>query len=233
MDSLKETTANMATREELQAAIDQAKPVPEGHYDAGEIQDVYIPEEIIGAEVLKAIPVRDWQKDVKAGKNVQLPSRFVARRLNRIAAHEDALLRLRVLRYLYWLIRFWHATSPGKERGTRRIPQREKLKKELEPAPDVVIDNVRRRFSEHGVVRKFHQDLLMTHCCVFACILDSFEVNTLDLAEDLKLERQQMRQYFMEIGARVKVEKSEDKTEIIARLSLPLSFPKMRQRRQR
>ncbi len=35
IESMKETTANMPSIEELQATVDLAKPVPKGHYDAG------------------------------------------------------------------------------------------------------------------------------------------------------------------------------------------------------
>ncbi len=37
MASLNETTATMATREELQAVLDQAKPVPQANLDASDI----------------------------------------------------------------------------------------------------------------------------------------------------------------------------------------------------
>lgn len=233
MESLKETTANMASREELQAAVDMAKPVPKGHLDADEIQNVYVPEEIIGAEVLTSIPVRDWQQAANTKQPLQVYSRFVAHRVNRIADHEDALQRLRLLRYLYWVILYWHSARPGRERGTKQAPPKDKLKADMDGAPDGVLENIRRKFTDNGVLRKFHVDLLMTHCCVFASILDGFEVNTLDLREDLKLEQKELNQYFMEIGARVSVQKSEDKTGHIAKLSLPLRFPQLRQRRRR
>ncbi len=86
----------------------------------------------------------------------------------------------------------------------------------------MVIDKLWRTFSDQGVVRKFHKDLLMTHCCVFACILDNFEVNLVDLAEDLKLEQNELGQYFKEIGARVQVSKSKERTQTVAYLSLLL-----------
>ncbi len=232
MESLKETTAKMATREELQAAVDIAKPVPRGNYDADEIQDVYVADEIIGADVLRAVPVRDWQQTLKAGEEITAYSRFVASRVSRVGAHDEALQRLRLLRYLYWVLVFWKHTQRGKERGTRKILAMQKLKKELAPAPDMVVENIRRKFSEGGEMRKFHVDLLMTHCCVFASIIDSFEVNMIDLREDLSQEQKQMNQYFMEIGAQIKVVKSEDRKDYIAKLSLPLRFPKTRQKRR-
>ena len=234
MESLEKTTSSMATRDELQAIVDQARPVPRGNYDAEEIQDVYIPEEIIGAEVLNAIPVMDWQDKVKKQLGVEVPSRFVANRINRVAHNEDAVQRLKVMRYLVWVLIFWSTTKPGKERGTKMIGKRDELRETMAPAPDVVIENIRRKFSDGGVMRKTHMDLLMTHISVFAMIIDNFEVNTLDLREDLKLgDQKQMNQYFMEIGARIKQTRKEGLLNYVAQLSLPLQFPQMRMVRGR
>lgn len=233
MDKIKGTTANMATQDELQAVVDQARPVPKGNYTAQDIEDVYDPREIIGAEVLNAIPIRDWQEQVKKGEAVQVASRFVANRLNRVAAGEGAALRLKILRYLLWLILFWNSTTPGKQRGTKSIAKRDKLRELLAPAPEVVVENIRRKFSDNGEMRKLHMDLLFTHCCVFASIIDSYDVDTYDLKEDLRLEQKAINQYFMECGAKTRPFKKGDLIVHYAKLSLPLVFPRLRAHRQR
>ena len=48
LDSVGKLTTDMATREQLQAVVDEAKPVPVANLDADEIQDVYAPDAIIG-----------------------------------------------------------------------------------------------------------------------------------------------------------------------------------------
>ncbi|KAK0621193.1 RNA polymerase I associated factor, A49-like protein [Bombardia bombarda] len=232
MDTIQDSAKDMATREELQAAVDSARPVPRCNPDADEIQDVYVPAEIIGTEVLNAIPVMDWQEMTQTSEPVLVPSRYVANRVNRVAGNEDAVQRLKVLRYLLWVLIFWATTTQGKQRGTFSIGKRDKLREVMHPAPEVVIENIRRKFSDNGVMRKTDVDLLMTHCCAFASIIDNFEVNTFDLREDLKLEQKQLNQYFMEIGARIKQSKSGDKVEHFAKLTLPLQFPKIRQARR-
>lgn len=226
-------TSTMATREELQAVVDKAKPVPRGNFDADEIQDVYVPSQIVGADVLASIPVRDWQQSAKAGEEINVFSRFVAQRVATVAIRDDALDHLRLMRYLYWLILYLQSARPGKERGTKRQLPRDKLKEQMDGAPDTIIQHIRQRFSDNGTIRKFHSDLLMTHCCAFACILDNFEVDTLDLREDLQVEQKQMSQYFSEIGARIKTVKEEDKTKYIAKLMLPLKFPNSVRQRAR
>ncbi|KAF4460732.1 hypothetical protein FALBO_12486 [Fusarium albosuccineum] len=230
LNSVGEITSTMASREELQAVVDEAKPVPVANVDATEIQDVYDPKKIIGADILNMVPIREWQEKVRHKDSIQVPSRFVAARVNRIAGNDEGETRLRVLRYFFFVLLFYLHSKPGKVRGTRSIPPREKLKEFLAPAPDPVIENIRRKFSDRGEMRKFHMDLLMTHCCVFACIVDNFEVDTQNLRDDLKIDQKTMNGYFHEIGGRVKpVTNNESKTTVhVARLSLPLNFPKQR-----
>lgn len=225
-------TTNMATREELQAAVDEAKPVPKANFDALDIQDVYDPNVIIGADVLNLVPIREWQEKARHKEGIQTASRFVAARVNAIATNDDAVTRLRVLRYFDFLLMFYLNTKPGKQRGTRQVPPRDKLRELMAPAPEAVVENIRRKFSDAGVIRKFHIDLLMAYCCVFACIVDNFEVDTQNLRDDLRVDQKTINQYFHEIGGRVKPvsNKAEGaRATHVARLTLPLDFPKQRQ----
>lgn len=231
LNSVGQITSTMASREDLQAVVDDAKPVPVANVNATEIQDVYDPKVIIGADILNLVPIREWQEKARHGEGIQIPSRFVAARVSRIASNEEAVLRLRVLRYFSFVLLFYITSKPGKVRGTRRVPQREKLRELMDPAPEAVVENIRRKFSDAGEMRKFHIDLLMTYCCVFACIVDDFEVDTQNLRDDLKIDQKSMNQYFHEIGGRVKpIVNKETKTTVhVARLTLPLNFPKQRQ----
>ncbi len=227
VNTITDSSQHMSTREELQAAMDQGRSVPYGNYDADEIQDVYVPSQIIGAEVLNAIPVLDWQEKVEKLEAVQVPARFVANRIVRLAG-EESVQKLKVLRYLLWLIIIYTTARVGKERGTKVIGKREQLRELLAPAPEMVIENIRRKFTDSGVMRKAHVDLLMTHCCAFACIIDDFELNTVELREDLKIEQKRVDLYFQEIGAKMKRSRAGDQVNHIAKLALPLALPKMK-----
>ncbi|KAL0931055.1 a49-like RNA polymerase I associated factor [Colletotrichum truncatum] len=222
-------TATMASREQLQAAVDEAKPVPRPNLEADAIQDVYDPDEFIGREVLAAIPIKDWVEPTKKGEDVQVYSRHVAARVKKIVDTGN-VNKIRLLRYFYFLFLFHTMAQPGKQRGTKRIPPRDKLKERLSPAPQAVIEHIRRKFSDGGEMRKFHNDLLITHCCALACIIDNFEVDTSKLREDLRLDQKDMNNYFYEIGARVKpvAGKEKGKQHHVAKLALPLQFPKIR-----
>lgn len=230
LDSVGALTSQMATREQLQAVVDEAKPVPKANLEATEIQDVYDPDVIIGSDILNLVPIREWQEKARHKEGIQIPSRFIAARVNAIATNDDALTRLRVLRYMGFVLLFYLGTKPGKQKGTRQLPSREKLRELLSPAPEAVVENIRRKFSDAGTMRKFHIDLLMTHCCVFACIVDNFEVDTENLRDDLRIDQGSINKFFHEIGGRVKPvgSKAEGRQANIARLALPLDFPKQR-----
>lgn len=230
MQSIQEATKDMATREELQAAVDQAKPVPQGNFDATEIQDVYRPEQIIGAEVLNAIPIKDWQDSAKKQLALTLPYQFISMNMYAIAAGPQPVQRLRTLRYVNYLILFLRAARPGRERGVLRVPPRNQLAEKMEGAPTPVVESIRRRFSTAGEVRKFHRDLLMTTCCALAAVLTSFEFETAALRQDLGLDEKQFAQYWREIGGRIAnpAGRTRGTKNQVAKLALPLEFPQVR-----
>ncbi|KAM0461823.1 hypothetical protein ACHAO4_001008 [Trichoderma viride] len=235
LNSIGAVTSTMASRDELQAAVDEAKPVPKANVDASEVYDVYRPEELIGADIINLVPIREWQEKAKHGESIQFQSRYVVSRVQAIASNDSAEMRLRVLRYLSIVLLFYLCSKPGRQKGTRQLPPREKLRELLAPAPEAVVENIRRKFSDGGQLRKFHIDLLIAHCCALACIVDNFEVDTQALKDDLKLDQRVMNQYFHEIGARVKPikDKTEERTLQVAKLTLPLDLPKQRQIRAR
>ncbi|KAI1131609.1 RNA polymerase I associated factor, A49-like protein [Nemania abortiva] len=231
MTAIGEITHTMASKEELQAAADAAKPIPPGNFEAREIQDVYTPQGLIGGELLNAIPIKDWQDAIKKGANKMLTSAFIASRLNPVGEGPDSTTRLKALRYLEFLIKF----SKLIKGRTPKIPAPDKLRQLLQPAPEPIIQSIRRKFSSNQLIDKFHRDLLYTYCCALAAILSNFEFETSKLRYDLGLDDKQFAQYFREIGGKAKKATGAEKgTQVqIAVLSLPLEFPKVRYQRQR
>lgn len=230
LDSIQESTRGMATREELQAAVDQAKPVPPGNFNATDIQDVYVPEHMIGADILASIPIKDWQDNAKKQVSLQLPFQFISANMYAIAEGPQPVQRLRVLRYLNYLIVFIKSTKAGRERGVLRVPPKDKLYEKMEGCPAPVVESIRRKFSANGDVRKFQKDLLMTYCCALAAILMNYEFETSALRQDLGLDERQFTLYWREIGGKIAVRAGEVKgTKMqIAKLGLPLDFPQVR-----
>lgn len=80
---------------------------------------------------------------------------------------------------------------------------------------------------------------MLTHILVLAISIDNFVSDTHDIREDLKLEIKDISKYYAELGCVVvpptdvertalQVAKAEANAHRIARLKLPLVFPRMR-----
>lgn len=228
-----EMTAGMASAAELAAVAEEAKPRPKHNQDATEIQDVYTVDVLIGDEVMPHIPVRSWIDDLKAKNEIITTSRFVSRRLQKVGPNIE---KLRILRYMQLLLDMFNKSTV--KRDVRLIPKRDKLKEIMGGLPESVVENARRKFSDQGAMSKFKADLLITHLCAMACLVDNYEVDLWDLKEDLKMETRDLEKYFREIGAkiaalgvaeakRIGMDKVAAAQHKVAKLKLPLSFPQV------
>jgi DNA-directed RNA polymerase I subunit RPA49 len=234
MASMANATQDMATAEELQQEADASKPRPKANLNATDIKDVYTHNNLLGVDMLKYIPVMDWTQSIQAKEEIIVNSRYVAHRIQREASNVE---NLKILRYMLLLIDFHNAARPTRG-GVRVLPKRDALKEALNGMPEAVVESVKRRFAEGGSMPRFQVDLLITHVCALACLVDHYEVNLFDLQEDLKLEGKEMAKYFREIGAKVaplseaqrkalKLDKAVGAQRQVARLKLPLEFPKV------
>ena len=186
---------------------------------------------------MKLIPVKRWVDSMKAKKEVQTTSRFVARRMQ---THVKNPEKLKLLRYMLLLIDFYNASKVG--RYGRILPRREDLKKILGDMPEAVIEGVKRKFTEAGSMSRQMTDSMLMYLCALAMIVDSAEVDMWDLKEDLKLETKEMSVYFTEIGAKIAplgeaerrkmgLEKVAAAQHKVAKLKAPLKYPQVSQGR--
>ncbi|KAI9826649.1 MAG: DNA-directed RNA polymerase I subunit rpa49 [Thelocarpon impressellum] len=236
LESMAASTDQMASREELQAVTDEAKPRPKANLEARKPEDVYPVKTLVSNEELRAVPVKEWQDAATANTPIKMKSRFVSRRLHRLASSGD-VKTLRLLRYLLLLLDFLTALKPVK--GGKKVPAPDVLRQAL-GVPDSLIEAVRRRYSEGGSLNKWQLTNLYTHTAAIALTVDGYEVDMYDLKEDLKLENKDMIKYFKELGCRVGpltdaekrkagvATKAEAAAHKVARLKLPLEFPKPR-----
>jgi DNA-directed RNA polymerase I subunit RPA49 len=235
LESIAEATGSMATREELSAAADGAKPRPKANLAAESVNEVYTVESLIGPEIVKLIPVKEWRDAVKAGKEVITKSKYVAHRLSKAASDVQ---KLRALRYLLCLLEFF-GSARSKGKGVRTLPYKDALRAAVPGVPEAVVEHIRQKFSVNGQMLKYQTDLLITHACALALVVDNFEVDMYDLREDLHLEVKEISQYFQEVGAKVApaneverkrlgLDKAAAQQRKFARLKLPLEFPKLR-----
>ncbi|KAH8683358.1 RNA polymerase I associated factor, A49-like protein [Tricladium varicosporioides] len=228
-----EMTAGMASAAELAAVAEEAKPRPKHNPDATEIQDVYPVDVLIGNEIMPHIPVKGWIDDLKARNEIITTSRFVSRRLQKVGPNVE---KLRILRYMQLLLDMFNKSTV--KRDVRLIPKRDKLKEIMGGLPESVVENARRKFSDQGAMSKFKADLLITHLCAMACLVENYEVDLWDLKEDLKMETRDLEKYFREIGAkitalgaaeakRIGMDRAAAAQHKVAKLKLPLSFPQV------
>jgi DNA-directed RNA polymerase I subunit RPA49 len=232
--NMAEATKGMSSRDELAKAADAAKPRPKANEDAIVINDVYTVDSLIGEETMKLIPVRQWQDAIKKRQEFPLSSRYVSTRL--VTTRWDSVERLKTLRYMLLLLDIYNKSALTK--SIRKWPSRLDLKELMGDMPEAVLEGVKRKFTNGGQMSKYQGDLLITHLCAMACLVDNFEVDMWELQDDLKLETKPMSQYFNEIGAKItalgeterkklNLTKAASTQRRVAKLKLPLEFPKV------
>ena len=132
----------MATREELQAAVDEAKPRPQANLQARTPADVYPVETLIGEDVLRDLKVKHWQD----APELQTTSLYVAKRFTKVKDTGD-VKKLKVLRFLLLLIDWYQALKTGPH-GVRKLQKREEVRNAV--GRDVegwIIDAVNKKFA--------------------------------------------------------------------------------------
>ncbi|KUJ19884.1 RNA polymerase I associated factor, A49-like protein [Mollisia scopiformis] len=232
--SMAKATKGMSTRDDLSKAADDAKPRPKANLDATDVADVYTVDSLIGEDTMMLIPVRLWQEAIRKNKEIVISSSYVANRIGR--TKYDNIEKLKILRYMLLLIDVYNNCTIM--RGQRKLPNPRTLREVIGDMPEAVLEGVKRNFTEGGLMSKYKSDLLITHLCAMACLVDNFEVDMWDLKEDLKLEMKPMAQYFNEIGARngalgvaekqrLGLDKAAAAQRKVAKLKLPLDFPKV------
>lgn len=229
--NMAEATASMATKAELDASMNAAKPRPQANTETTDITKVYTVDTLIGKDTMAAMQVRTWQVAMRDGKNVQVASRFVA---NRLLKFKDNVEKLKMLRYMLLLIDFFNNTTPG--RDGRKLKRPDDLKLILDGQPESLLQSIKRKFADGPLMSRHNADLLITHVCAIALVLENYELDTWDLKEDFKLELNPMSQYFKEVGAKVVnmpegyrkglgIDKAAAAQRRVARLKIPLEFP--------
>ena len=198
-------TSAMPTRQELEAAVDSAKPRPKANLAAEYPADVYPIDVIVGRELMSLIPVKDWVDASEKGQGVNLTSKFVAKRVVKLCKSKE-FQKLKVLKFIALCINF-NAALKTKGKGPKKVPHKEELQNALgEDIPVAVVASLRRTFaSEYAIytngykafanqctrnneLTRWNIDYLLTHIAAAALIVDNYEVDMNDLREDLKLE---------------------------------------------
>jgi DNA-directed RNA polymerase I subunit RPA49 len=235
-------TAGLGEDEALEASL-ASKPIPKPNLAAEIVEDVYNINSLMPPQDAKLILVKEWQEKAQANvEMIDLRRRFVANRVQAIGERDD-IPRLKALGYIYCLLDF-HAALATAGKG-KKVPKKEVMDRKMAPWPEALVSNIRHRFADQSNdFPQFYLQRLYTHICALALYIDGFATDTRDLREDLKLEQREIVQYFRELGCKIlaptdkerserDIKKAEASTIKMAKLKLPLDFPKVRTGRRR
>ena len=206
LDSMKEASDALPVKEEQQESILESKPIPTPDLTAEKLEDVYDLKKLVPPGEMRNLAVKEWQDAVNAGQEVQLSSRFVAKRLRAVVSTED-VQKLKILKYLLLLLDFNSALQVGRG-GGKKVPAKDKIMVKMSGWSEAMVESVRRRFAEggsvnrkdmnvvqllmaHSDINKWHMDNLMTHMAAISLYIDNWKTDTNDLKEDLRLEVKQ------------------------------------------
>ena len=149
VSSMAQFTSSMPTREQMQAEIDENKPIPKPNLAAETPADVYPVEQLDGGtNILRNVHVQQLMNRMKAGEDIQTRSLFVSNRLKAVVQSDD-VKRVRTLRYLQLLLE-WHKGLKIGSRGARKVPKDEEMGPLMEQYGSEVVRGVGMRFAEGG-----------------------------------------------------------------------------------
>ena len=209
---------------------------PKNNALAERVEDAYTIEDVVGEDMMLILKVKPWVDVLQNGGDVPVPSRFVSKRIKYLAA-EDDISTLKLCKYIVVLINFLEAcTFKGKPVMGGQVPTREVLREKIEE-PDSVINKLIERFTASGTFTMMHLYLVRTTLAVLTLMVDKFETDTHDLREDIGLK--DIKVIYELVGAKVKPLTASEKENLklttaeagvhsLARLTLPMEFPKPR-----
>ncbi|KAI7187286.1 RNA polymerase I associated factor, A49-like protein [Hortaea werneckii] len=243
LENMADAEAEAPGKEQVEQDQLASKPIPRPNLSAESVEQVYTFNTLIPQGEARLVPVKDWQERARADQEMTFSHRFPAHRVAAIGKSDD-MLKLKALSYLNLLLDF-HDALQNAGRSGKKVPKKEILSKKMDKWPETLVDLVRRRFSNpQNELPKWHQDNLYTHMAALTLYVDGWTTNTTDLKEDLRIDNRQITQYFNELGCRVGplTEKERERLGVpkavagsmrMARLKLPLDFPKPRAGRRR
>lgn len=247
LDSVADTATGPGaqTAEQEADALLAAKPIPKPDIHADNVEDVYPLSTLIPAHDAQRVPIKDWQDKIHAEEEIQFKHRFPAGRVKGVVLSED-VDKLKALRYMTLLLEFYDSLANGGRSAAKKVPKKEIIAKKLADWPPALVNSVRTRFTNDSgsELGKWHVDNLCTHICALSLFVDGWSTDTTNLKDDLKLETKAMSQYYAELGCKVSAPNEGDKTRYnmgkaqaavtrMAKLKLPLEFPKARMGRRK
>ncbi|KAK3717773.1 DNA-directed RNA polymerase I subunit rpa49 [Vermiconidia calcicola] len=243
LDSMADSAVPALKEEEHVEAALASKPIPKPNLAAETVEDVYSFRTLIPPSDARLVNIKEWMEKTQADEAMNFGHRFPAYRVQAMGKRED-VLRLKALRYLTLLLEFHDALQNAGKAG-KKVPKKDVLDRKLGSWPAALVSSVRQRFSNpSNELPKWHLQNFHTHMCALSLFVDGWTTDTTHLKDDLKLETKEIGQYFRELGCKVGppteaerermgIKKGMAAATKIAKLKLPLDFPKARVGRKR
>lgn len=151
VSSMAHYTSSMPTREQMQADINQNKPIPKPNMVAELPEEIYPIEQLVGGtNVLRNMHVQQLMDKVNTGEDVRTKSLFVSNRLRAVVQSND-VKRVKTLRYLLLLLEWYKSLKVGVKRA-KKVPRDEQLGQLMEQYGSEVVRGVGSRFADRGSV---------------------------------------------------------------------------------
>jgi DNA-directed RNA polymerase I subunit RPA49 len=240
LESVGIATADQVSKQDQERALLAAKPIPPPNLDAENVEDVYPLSVLLPPHEAKLVTIKEWQEATVSNIDLGFDHCFPAWRVESIGKAED-VDRLKALRYLTLLLTFHDSLFGGR---VKKVPTKDKFKEKFPDYPMALVEAVRRRFTNDSGTElgKFQLDKLYTHICALSLFIDNWSTDISNLRDDLKMENGVLARYFQELGCvvkaptdservKLKINKNVAKASRVAKLRLPLQFPKVSKRR--
>lgn len=175
----------------LEAAVQAAKPIPTANLSASHPSDIYPLDVLVpnGLSTLQQLPgLKEWEEKIAAHEAITTPSRYVTNRAEAIGRSGNTT-NLQILRFILVLLELSRSLRRPKQtdpKGSKRLPPRDELRRNLSSAlsasasnvtskktaipshtlPDSIIDALRRKFvPQETYLTKNDITLLHTTLC--------------------------------------------------------------------
>lgn len=148
LQNMANSSVAMPTKDDLLAAVDSSKPRPAPNLTAEYAGDVYTIDNVVGTDLMTILDVKDWVEASTAGININVPSKYVAKRIVKLARNKQ-IQKLKVLRFILLCINF-NAALIGAGGGSKpkKIPMKGKLEVMMgDDTPAGCVVAIRRKFA--------------------------------------------------------------------------------------
>ncbi|ANZ76595.1 BA75_03897T0 [Komagataella pastoris] len=252
VDSIKSTTEQLPSREELETKLDEFRPVPPYNLDATHVEDIYPLEGIISSHEWKYLRVdailaeTDWKKRLELFPFQD--SHYIRSHLEKFTLDKNA--QKKTIQLLYYL-----SVLLGTYRN-RRLHQKQALMEALQDPPESLINGVLKRFTvvkaglfgrrkdQSFLVDPQNEDKLLGYILALILHIDSFMIEIPPLSQELSLKSSKLSNLLKVLGCTIKpvtaaeaevlgVKRSEMKTHKVAVLRVPFKLPEITRRKRR